>query len=230
MSTSWLSRCGPGVLACRANVTPSRLPRRKRTRLRPGGAPPASSNNSCGGSRSSTTASVTRPRQRLAGAHVPRHAGPPPRVDLQVRGDERLDGRVRVDARLLSVADVLAAHGPGRVDRLHRRQHLGLLVLQEGRVGSDRRLHRQQADHLQQVVLEDVADRPDPLVEAARGPRRRSTRPSSPARCARSSGSTAARAACWRTGTPAGPRRPPCRGSGRSGRCAPRGRSSAASG
>ena len=167
MSTSWLSRCGPGVFACRPNVTPSFLPSRKRIRLRPGGGPPASSNSSCGGSRSSTTASVTEWRERLADAHVPRHARPAPRVDLQAGGDVRLDRRVRVDAGLLAVADVLPAHHAARVDRLHRRQHLGLLVLQERRVGIGGRLHRQQRDDLQQVVLEHVADRPDALVEAA---------------------------------------------------------------
>ena len=70
-------------------------------------------------------------------------------------------------ARLVPVADVLAAHElrlPERADGLH---DLDRLVAQGVRVGRDRRLHGQQADHLQEMVLHDVAQAADAVVERA---------------------------------------------------------------
>ena len=228
-STSWLSMCGPGVLACSTNVTPSSLAepephevavRRRPTRLVEQHARRlAQLDHRLGGILG----------EGLADADVPGHPGPPPRVDLEARRGERLDLRLRIDARFVAVADVLAAHEGLRVHRPHGGDHLGLLVLQEPRVGSGRWLHRQQRDHLQEVVLQDVADRADRSRRTSRAPRRRSSPTSSPARCARSCGSTPARASCWRSGTRGGPRPPPCRGSGRCGRCGPRRTPSAAS-
>jgi hypothetical protein len=47
----------------------------------------------------------------------------------------------------------------------HGAQHLGLLVAQRLRARADRRLHREDREHLEQVVLHDVADRAEFLVE-----------------------------------------------------------------
>ena len=52
-----------------------------------------------------------------------------------------------------------------RAGRVHRLQHLHLLVADRLGAEVDRRLHRGQRDELQQVVLEDVADRARLLVE-----------------------------------------------------------------
>ena len=54
-----------------------------------------------------------------------------------------------------------------RIERLDRAEHLHLLVANRLGVGADRRLHREEADDLQQVVLHDVADRARLLVELA---------------------------------------------------------------
>ena len=105
--------------------------------------------------------------QGLAGPEVPRHPGPPPRVDLQLGGSERLGRGVLVGTWFVAVADVLPADEVRRIDRAHRREDLRLLVLQEAAFRPDGRLHRAQRDHLQQMILYDVADGADAVVEAA---------------------------------------------------------------
>ena len=84
---------------------------------------------------------------------------PPPRGSRAPRRPRR--SRARTGPRTTDF-------GPGRVQRA---QHLDLLVAD--RVGGEvaRRLHRGEREQLQQVVLEDVADRAGLLVEAGRGPR-----------------------------------------------------------
>ena len=51
--------------------------------------------------------------------------------------------------------------------RRDRAQHLDLLVAQRVRLERDRRLHRDEAEQLEQVVLQDVARRAGLLVERA---------------------------------------------------------------
>ena len=121
-------------------------------------------------------------RQPLAGPEVERDAGPAPVVDLEPGGDERLRLRLGVDLRLLAVARHLLGRrpSPGRTGRGRRRprdlvgrhrrdrpQDLDLLVAQGVRLERRRRLHRDQAQQLEQVVLEDVADGAGLLVERA---------------------------------------------------------------
>src|SRR6059036_2442796 len=77
-------------------------------------------------------------RETLAGADVVRRVGPPPVVDVELRRDERLGHRVWIDARLLPVprnllavdvaASVLAADDVLGAGRVHRLQHLHLLI------------------------------------------------------------------------------------------------------
>ncbi len=120
-------------------------------------------------------------RQALAGAQVEGHAGPAPVVDLHLQGDEGLGVAVVIDVLLEVVgrhflaADlagaVLAAHGlvlhiePG--DGLERFEDLHLLVAHRLGVETHRRLHRHQAEQLQQVVLHHVAHGAGLVVVAA---------------------------------------------------------------
>ncbi len=106
-------------------------------------------------------------RQALAGADVERHALPAPGVDEQAHGGEGLGGRVLGHAGLVQVADELAAHDVVLAQRAHRLQHLDLLVADRFAVGARRRLHRQVAQQLEQVVLHHVADRAGVVVEGA---------------------------------------------------------------
>src|SRR5207237_27098 len=98
---------------------------------------------------------------------------------VELRGYERLGHRTRRGAFLLAIGDdllaldkatsVLAAHHGPRPWSVQRSQHLDLLVVH--RVGGevDRRLHRRQREQLQEVVLEDVADRAGVLVVGGAG-------------------------------------------------------------
>ncbi len=132
-------------------------------------------------------------------------------------------GSVRVCRRLVAghvAGRVLAAHRVLERHRPDRPQQLGLLVAHRLGVEGRRRLHRHQRQHLQQVVLDDVADDPRLLVEGRPGARPRSTRPRSAARGRRSGGSRSARRSHWRSGTRRCSGRSPCPGSGRCGRSA----------
>ena len=106
-------------------------------------------------------------RQVLAGADVERHAGPAPGVDGQAGGHVGLDAGVGGHPRLLAVAAELAADDAGAVQRPDRLDEPGALLA--GGVGGvdRRRVHGQQGEHLEQVVLEDVADRASLVVEGA---------------------------------------------------------------
>ena len=84
---------------------------------------------------------------------------------MQTHGRVRLDVRVRRDALLAPIAGVLAEHeivGRKSPDRL---EHLRLLVEHRIRRMPNRGLHREMGDDLQQVVLDDIANRADLLVE-----------------------------------------------------------------
>src|SRR5450631_1169832 len=106
-----------------------------------------------------------RDRHALAGADEERDTVPAPGVDVQADGREGLHCRVGCDAVLVEIADELPAHEIPRVERPNGAKDLDLLVANRFGVGPDRRLHRQKADHLQQVVLDDVADGARLLVE-----------------------------------------------------------------
>ena len=108
-----------------------------------------------------------RDRQRLPRAQVDRHAHPPPVVDVQRQRDVGLGGRPRLHAGRLGVAVVAAAHRLGRVDRPHRAQQAVLRVALVVGPLRRRRLHEQVGEHLQQVVLDDVAHGADGVVERA---------------------------------------------------------------
>ena len=115
-------------------------------------------------------------REPLAHAYVERRICPAPVVDVELRRHVGLRHRPWVNGVLLAVtahllafdeaAPVLAAHYRLRTGRVHRTQHLHLLVAHGLRREVDRRLHGGDREQLQQVVLEDVADRTRLLVIA----------------------------------------------------------------
>ena len=105
-------------------------------------------------------------RKLLARAQEERHAGPAPVLDLDLERDERLGVGVGRDAVLLPVALVLAAHDAGRVERLHRLEDLQLLGSQGLRLERRGRFHRDEAERLEEVCHDHVAERPGALVEA----------------------------------------------------------------
>mmetsp|Transcript_38372 Transcript_38372/g.123851 ORF Transcript_38372/g.123851 Transcript_38372/m.123851 type:complete len:472 (+) Transcript_38372:411-1826(+) len=104
-------------------------------------------------------------RECLARLEHEGHALPPRVVHMQHGGGEGLGAALLVhDGRLLEVpgrvaaADVLA--GAERVEgkRLHALEHLELLGADVAGGEGERLLHRHQCHHLQQVVLQHVAD------------------------------------------------------------------------
>jgi hypothetical protein len=101
----------------------------------------------------------------LAGAQVERHAGPAPVLDPGTQGDERLGVRVVRHAGLVAVAGVLAAEHVLRTQRRHRLEDLRRLV--EQRLGRERRrrLHRDEAEDLEEVRDHHVAEGAGLLVK-----------------------------------------------------------------
>ena len=121
--------------------------------------------------------------QRFARAQVDRDALPPPVVDVEARGRERLRLGLRIDILLLPVAGpqhlaavvhlgaVLAAHHVAahllrRVDA-HGLQQLGLLVADGVGLEGARHLHAEIGQHLEHVVLHHVAQHAGGVVVAA---------------------------------------------------------------
>src|SRR5262249_36093181 len=107
-----------------------------------------------------------RRRQGLPRANEERHAPPAPGVDGQPPGAEGRPLGARRHTGLLAIAAELAAHEIVGTERPDAAQHLRLLVADRVAVTQRRRLHGQEPDHLQHVILDDVADRPGLIVEA----------------------------------------------------------------
>jgi hypothetical protein len=104
-------------------------------------------------------------RQRLAGPQEDRDVGPAPVVDLQPQRHVGLGGRTGGYAGDLGVPLVLAADVVLRAGGRHGAKHFRLLVLRVVGAIPGRRVHRDQRQHLQQVVLDHVAQRADGVVE-----------------------------------------------------------------
>ena len=160
---------------------------------------------------------------RLAGTDGERHAGPAPA--------SRRARAARSTSPCRSRSPRPARRGSPRTGRARARSDLsGRIVFMTltvssrsaSALGGDRRLHREQADHVQQVVLHDVPQAADAVVERAAPLDAERLGHRHLHALARSGGSRPARAACWRSGTPSGSGRAPCRGSGRCGRSRPR--------
>ena len=132
-----------------------------------------------GRSENSITISDSLLLHPLAGAQEKRHVGPAPVVDVRAQRDECFGAAARRHVVFFEVAlhrlavhragGVLAAHGIasdvlGR-HRTQRAQHLELFVTDRVRIERHRRLHRDDAQQLQQVVLHHVAQRAGLVVE-----------------------------------------------------------------
>ena len=116
--------------------------------------------------------------QTLAGAQIKRDALPAPIFNRNLRGHKRLGLRIRRNARLLAIADdiaavdaacaVLPAHNPARQvfkrKWLDGAQHFDLFVAHAVGVERGRRFHRHEREHLQHVILKHVAQLPGLLV------------------------------------------------------------------
>src|SRR4029079_11579986 len=101
----------------------------------------------------------------LARANEERHAVPAPRIDVQLHRGKGLHTGIGRDTRLIAVPLELAADETVSAQRTHRAEDLHLLVAHRFTVAADRRFHREEADDLQQVVLNDVANCAGFLVE-----------------------------------------------------------------
>jgi hypothetical protein len=95
-------------------------------------------------------------RQRLPGTDEERNSGPPPVVDVEPRRHESFRSRVRRYTGDPAVPVVLTAHTPRGVGVGHRTEYLDLLVPEAVCTGADRRFHRHQGGHLQEVILHNV--------------------------------------------------------------------------
>ncbi len=78
-----------------------------------------------------------------------------------------LDIGVRSDTRLLAVARVLTADQASAGHGAYRLEHAVLLVAQRVHTAADGRVHREMRNDLQQMVLDDVANRAHLFVELA---------------------------------------------------------------
>ena len=108
-----------------------------------------------------------RGREALAGANEEGDPGPAPVLDLEAEGCVRLRRRVRSDSVDRAVAVVLPAHvvrGVCSDDRCEERDHV---VLDRLRIATRRRLHGCGADHLHEVIDDDVAQCAHGVVEVA---------------------------------------------------------------
>src|SRR5215475_10264369 len=109
-------------------------------------------------------------RQRLAGAQEEPRSRPAPVVELEHDLGERLRAALRRDSLLVGVAAIAGAtrasrHIVGR-ERANGTEDVHLAVPQIAFPKTDRRLHRDQAEHLQEVVLHHVFERADLVVVA----------------------------------------------------------------
>ena len=110
---------------------------------------------------------ATRVRKHLARAQEPRHARPPPGIDVEAHRGKGLDIRIGRHPRFLSVAAELAPHHIVSGERTHRSEHRLLRDLHGVVSLIGRRFHRKQGDDLKHVVLNDVPQRASRLVESA---------------------------------------------------------------
>ena len=222
---------GPGSLAVMCSCMPSSGCSRITSRL--GSlAPSLPGNIGCGTALNWITISEHAAVHPLAGAQVERHAGPAPVLHLGLDRHEGLGGRAG-PLRARRGTTARRRRRPGRgctaprrrrgrrrspVDRPQRLEHLELLVAHGLAVDVRRGLHGDQAEQLEQVVLHHVAQRAGAVVVAAAAADAEGLGGGDLDVVDRSWRSTAARGTCWRSGSPGGSARSPCRGSGRSGR------------
>ena len=102
--------------------------------------------------------------QRLAAADEDRHAVPSPVLDRDAGSGVRLASRVGRNPLLVEVTLVLPSDCGARVERRHRTQGEALGAADVVGVERDRRLHGDEREELQDVVLDHVAHGSDAVV------------------------------------------------------------------
>ena len=88
-------------------------------------------------------------------------------LDRQIRARVGFDSRINGDTGLAAISLRLSAHDISRPQRPHRLQQRDLRRFDRWPAVIGGRLHRQQRQHLEQVILKDVANGADLLVELA---------------------------------------------------------------
>src|SRR4029453_12495318 len=104
-------------------------------------------------------------RQALPGADVERHAGPAPGIDIESPSSESLYLRVRSHALLSAVAAELGPYHIAWIEWPHRIEQLQLFAAQGVAMASRRGIYGQQRNHLQQMVLNHVANGADFFIK-----------------------------------------------------------------
>ena len=84
---------------------------------------------------------------------------------MQAQRTESLDVRILCNLGLVAVAGVLSAHQVRALQRTHRLKDVGLFAVHGGQAAVRRRLHREQRDDLEQVVLHHVAQTAGALIK-----------------------------------------------------------------
>ena len=108
-----------------------------------------------------------RYREALSRPNVERDTLPSRRLETEPDDRERLDLRLGRNARLLPVSAKLSADDILGAERGNRLQDFHLLIPQRLAVHPRRRLHGEVAQHLEEVILDDVPDRARRIVEGA---------------------------------------------------------------
>ena len=126
-----------------------------------------SAKSRCGGgfSCTSTSAAVAPrnlPERRYHGTPAQRHESMKSR-----RAQKVSTSRVLRHVRLLPVAGILAAHHVVGLQRTHGEKDIGLLAVHRAKASVGRRLHGQQRDDLEKMVLDHVAQTAGGFVKRA---------------------------------------------------------------
>src|ERR1700679_2583428 len=100
-----------------------------------------------------------RHRKILPRTNVKRNAIPPPRINLKLQTSKRLHLRVRRNTLLIQIATELPANQILRLNRRNGLKHLHLLITHRLSIASRRTLHREIAHHLEDMVLNHIANR-----------------------------------------------------------------------
>src|SRR6478736_8137436 len=104
-------------------------------------------------------------RHRLSGSDGDRHAGPAPGIQRQAHRNIALDRRMWIDTRHVAIALVLTSYYIVRSERAQGGHHPVLRIQPGVHTGAVRRVSHDAGQHLQHVVLHDIAYRPGPVVE-----------------------------------------------------------------
>ena len=103
---------------------------------------------------------LTRPNEE-------RYVRPAPGIHVEAQGSVRLGVGMRRDSFFGAVAFVLAADDVTPCRRQDGSEDFDFFVAHRLGVRSDRRLHGQDREDLQQVILHDVPQRPEFLIQPA---------------------------------------------------------------